>query len=208
MSGGRRIVPLEGVGTGASGHACLYVLPCAYEDHAKLGIAIDPLVRMQAFSPRYYAFFDLERGWLVEAGSMREARAWETRLKRELRAHAAPPPLTVPSRAAGRTEWFRGAEGALQRARGVLEADGFTVHPLREWVAQRLHAQREHLEAGEHAAVARFGPVDGWPPARAGTPWDTLRDALDAYGALGLSLEGAVSPALQAWHARNSLSPG
>ena len=30
----------------------------------------------------------------------------------------------------------------------------------------------------------------------------------DAYGALGLSLEGAVSPALRAWHARNSLSPG
>ncbi|NCT72067.1 MAG: hypothetical protein GXC75_14085 [Xanthomonadaceae bacterium] len=52
MVGGRRIVPVDGVGTGASGRACLYVLPCAYEDHAKLGIATDPLARMQAFSPR------------------------------------------------------------------------------------------------------------------------------------------------------------
>jgi len=207
MAGGRRIVPVEGVGTGASGRACLYLLPCAYEDHAKLGIATDPLARMQAFSPRYYAFFDLDRGWVAEAGSVREARTWETRLKRDLRAHAAPPPLTVPARAAGRTEWFRGAEAALQMARVALEQEGFNVHPLRAWVAQRLHAQRDLLETGEHAAVARFGPVDGWPPAHAGAPWQAIRDALDAYVALDLPLEDAVSPALQAWHARNSLSP-
>ncbi len=112
MAGGRRVVPVKGVGTGASGRAFLYVLPCAYEDHAKLGIATDPLRRMQAFSPRYYAFFDLDRGWLAEAASVREARSWETRLKRDLRLHAAPPPLIVPARAAGRTEWFRGAETA------------------------------------------------------------------------------------------------
>ena len=60
MAGGRRVVPVKGVGSGASGRAFLYVLPCAYEDHAKLGIAGDPLVRMQAFSSRYYEFFDLD----------------------------------------------------------------------------------------------------------------------------------------------------
>ena len=207
MAGGRRIVPVEGVGTGASGRACLYVMPCAYEDHAKLGIATDPLARMQAFSSRYYAFFDLERGWLADAGSVREARAWETRLKRDLRAHAAPPPLTVPARAAGRTEWFRGADVALQAARAALEAEGFTVHPLRDWVSARLSVQRDQLDAGEQAAVDRFGPVDEWPPAHTGPPWETLRDALDAYVALDLPLQGAVSPVLQAWHARNSLSP-
>ena len=62
MAGGRRIVPVDGIGTGADGAAWLYVLPCAYEDHAKLGIAADPMVRMRAFSPRYYAFFDLGGG--------------------------------------------------------------------------------------------------------------------------------------------------
>ncbi|MFT3667947.1 MAG: GIY-YIG nuclease family protein [Pseudoxanthomonas sp.] len=207
MTGGRRIVPVEGVGTGASGRACLYVLPCAYEDHAKLGIATDPIARMQAFSPRYYAFFDLDRGWLAEAGSLREARAWETHWKRTLRPHAAPPPLAVPARAAGRTEWFRGADATLQQARATLEAGGFVVHPLRPWIAQRLRAQREQLEAGEHAAVSHFGPIEGWPPAHAGPPWGTLRDALDAYVALDIPLDDAISPALQAWHARNSLSP-
>lgn len=208
MAGGRRVVPVEGIGTGASGRAFLYVLPCAYEDHAKLGIATDPLRRMQAFSPRYYAFFDLDRGWLAEAGSVREARGWETRLKRDLRLHAAPPPLTVPARAAGRTEWFRGAESALRAAGTALEEAGFALHPLRRWVAARLAAQREHLHAGEQAAIARYGPVDGWPFARSGTPWATLRDALDAYRVLDVPLDDAVSPALRAWHARNSLSPG
>ena len=208
MAGGRRVVPVKGVGTGASGRAFLYVLPCAYEDHAKLGIATDPLRRMQAFSPRYYAFFDLDRGWLAEAASVREARSWETRLKRDLRLHAAPPPLIVPARAAGRTEWFRGAETALSAARTALEDAGFAVHPLRGWVAERLAAQREHLGAGEQAAIARYGPVDGWPLARSGTPWAVLRDALDAYRVLDVPLDDVVSPALRAWHARNSLSPG
>ena len=163
---------------------------------------------MQAFSPRYYAFFDLDRGWLAEAASVREARSWETRLKRDLRLHAAPPPLIVPARAAGRTEWFRGAETALRAARTALEDAGFALHPLRGWVAERLAAQREHLGAGEQAAIARYGPVDGWPLARSGTPWAVLRDALDAYRVLDVPLDDAVSPALRAWHARNSLSPG
>jgi len=208
MPGGRRIVPVDGVGTGARGRACLYVLPCAYEDFAKLGIARDPLARMQAFSPRYYEFFDLDRGWLAEAGSVGEARGWETRWKRALRAHAAPAPLLVPARAAGHTEWLRGALPALDEAREALVAQGFVVHArLRDWVRQRLRERREGLGSGELAAVARFGPADAWPRAGAGTPLAALRDALDAYRALGIALDGAITPALAGWHARNSLSP-
>jgi len=60
---GRRIVPLDGVGTGAGGRAFLYLFPCAYEDFAKLGMSTDPLARLHAFSSRYYEFFDLQRGW-------------------------------------------------------------------------------------------------------------------------------------------------
>ena len=208
MPGSRRVVPLEGVGTGASGPACLYLLPCAYEDFAKLGIATDPMRRMQAFSPRYYEFFDLDHGWLAEADSVREARGWETRWKRELRAHAAPPPLLVPRRAAGRTEWFRGALPILESARDALHAQGFVVHaPLRGWVSQRLLTQRERLDAGERAAIARYGPIDGWPAASLQPALVSMRDALDAYRVMSLTLEDAVSPGLLAWHARNSLSP-
>lgn len=205
---GRRVVPVKGIGTGAAGPACLYLLPCAYEDFAKLGIARDPLARMQAFSSRYYEFFDLDRGWLVEAADVREARGWETRWKRALREHAAPPPLLVPARAAGRTEWFRGALPRLAGAADELAGQGFAVHaPLRDWVRQRLSARRESLESGERAAVARFGPVDAWPRAMPGTPLSALRDALDAYTALQVPLEDAISPALRAWLARSSLSP-
>lgn len=208
MVGGRRIVPVDGVGTGASGRACLYVLPCAYEDHAKLGIATDPLARMQAFSPRWYEFFDLDRAWLAEAGSVREARSWETRWKRALREHAAPPPLRVPGQAAGHTEWFRGALATLDMARGELATQGFVVHaPLRAWVIQRLQAQRERLEAGEQAALAQYGAPDAWPAAVAWRPLAALRDALDAYAVLGVALDDAVSPALHAWLARNTLAP-
>ena len=64
---GRTIVPLDGVGTGASGAAFLYVFPCAYEDYAKLGISKEPFARLSAFAPRYFECFDLERGWLVRA---------------------------------------------------------------------------------------------------------------------------------------------
>lgn len=208
MPGARRVVPLEGVGTGADGPACLYVLPCAYEDFAKLGIARDPLQRMHAFSSRYYEFFDLGRGWLAEADSVREARQWETRLKRALRDHAAPAPLLVPGEAAGHTEWFRGAQPALEQARDDLVRQGFVVHgSLRDWVMRRLRAHREHLESGERAAVARFGPIDAWPAAASDPALSRVRDALDAYGALELELDDAVSPGLLAWLRRNSLSP-
>lgn len=199
-------MPVDGVGTGASGRACLYVLPCAYEDHAKLGIATDPLARMQAFSPRYYAFFDLDRGWLAEAGSLREARAWETRWKRALRDHAAPPPLQVPAQAAGHTEWFRGALSILDEARYELASQGFVVHaPMRTWIVRRLREQRERLHSGEQAAVAQYGVPDAWPAAAAWPPLARLRDALDAYAALGIDLDDAMSPSLHAWLARNTL---
>ena len=208
MAAGRRIVPVDSVGTGASGRACLYVLPCAYEDHAKLGVAADPLARMQAFSPRWYAFFDLDRGWLAEADSLREARGWETRWKRALREHAAPPPLQVPAKAAGHTEWFRGALAMLDGAREELAEQGFVVHlPVRSWIAQRLRERRDRLDASEQAAVARYGAPDAWPSAAAWPPLAALRDAFDAYAVLGVPLDDAVSPALQAWLARNTLAP-
>lgn len=210
MAGSRRVVPVDGVGTGAAGRACLYVLPCAYEDLAKLGISKDPLARLQAFSPRYFEFFDLDRGWLVEADSQREARSWETRWKRSLREHAAPAPLLVPKAAAGHTEWLRGAGDALAQARSDFIAQGFTVHDgLGSWLRQRLHDRRERLATAEQAAVLRFGMIDAWPADARGTPLAALRDALDAHRALDdEGWEQTVSPALHAWHARSTLLAG
>lgn len=197
---------IEGIGSGPAGTAYLYVLPCAYEDFAKLGMAKDPLVRMHAFSSRYYEFFDLDGGWIAEASDVREARAWETHWKRKLRAHAAPPPLLVPKHAAGRTEWFRGAMPQLQEAGALLAAQGFMVHrPLKGWVTKRLLERLDYLEAGEQAAVLRFGPADEWPEAPSSNSLAGVRDTLDAYRALRIPLADIISPAMKTWLSRNSL---
>lgn len=205
---GRTIVPLDGVGTGASGGAFLYVFPCAYEDYAKLGISKEPFARLSAFAPRYFEFFDLERGWLVRADAVREARQWETRLHRHLRTHAAPPPLLVPRRAAGHTEWLRGAQAALEAARDDFIRQGFTVHAsLRTWARERLFAERWRLATMEQAAVATWGAIEFWPWQVERTPLAAVRDSLDACRALEVEFSDVVSAALRDWHRRSSLLP-
>ncbi|WFC43759.1 hypothetical protein [Pseudoxanthomonas sp. SE1] len=205
---GRTIVPLDGVGTGASGGAFLYVFPCAYEDYAKLGMSKEPFARLSAFAPRYFEFFDLERGWLVRADSVREARQWETSWRRRLHAHTAPPPLLVPRRAAGHTEWLRGAQAALEAARDDFIRQGFTVHAsLRTWARERLFAERWRLAAMEQAAVAKWGPIEFWPWQVERTPLAAIRDCLDACRELEVEFSDVVSGALREWHRRSSLLP-
>lgn len=194
------------MGSRMRGTTFLYVLPCADEDHAKLGIAGDPLTRLQAFSPRYFEFFDLDAGWLLEAETLKEARAWETALKRWLRPHAAPAPLLVPARAGGRTEWVRGALSLLAGWRDEQVAQGFVAHaPLRGWVRQRLLQMHENRRHGVQALVERYGPVDYWPPAAHSVPLGLLRDALDACVLLDAEPGDDDVPGLRAWHERNSL---
>jgi len=74
----------------------LYVLPLAYENFLKVGISSDPLLRIRAFSRRYYESFDLTRTLLVEFDSRREAQARETALHRLLRPLNATQPITIP----------------------------------------------------------------------------------------------------------------
>lgn len=206
MAGGRRIVPVGSMGRSMRGHTCLYVLPCANEDHVKLGIAGDPMTRMQAFSSRYFEFFDLDAGWLLEAGSEAEARGWETALKRQLRAHAAPPPLLVPARAGGHTEWLRGAGALLAAWRDGQVARGFVAHaPLRGWVRQRLIQAHERWHHDVQALLDRFGPAGDWPAADGSMPLRQLRDAMDAQVLLDARPPDDDVPGLRAWHARNRL---
>lgn len=208
MPGSRRIVPLGSMGSRMQGTTCLYVLPCAHEDHVKLGIAGDPMTRMLAFSPRYFEFFDLDAGWLLEAGTEKEARGWETGLKRRLRAHAAPAPLLVPERAGGRTEWLRGAASALAAWRDEQVAQGFVLHaPLRGWVRQRLIQAHVRWRHGVQALVDRMGPAEYWPAAADSAPLRLLRDAMDAQVALDAMPPDDEVPGLRAWHRRNSLVP-
>lgn len=202
----RRIESNEPFHSRSVGKCYLYAFPCAYEDLLKLGISRDPLDRIQAFSRRYFEFFDLQRGWLLETDSVREAQGLETGLRRSLRMLNAPAPLLVPDRAAGATEWYRGASPLLDDAREVWMAQGYTVHrPLETWLRARLEARRGDLYVWTERmlAAAEAGPVDT-PPAgdQAPLPHRMLRDALDGYAALGISLEDALPPAVSDWYAR------
>lgn len=181
------------------GPAFLYVLPCAYEDLLKLGFSRDPLARLQAFNPRWFEMFDLDRALLVETETVRDARALELRLRRALAAHNAPAPLLVRGEAGGRTEWYRGAYAALAAEVEELGAHGHGVHaPARPWLRQRMLERQELLHAWTHAMLG----VDELQSTRAPfTPSQrAVRDALDACAALGLDPESRLPDAVRDWY--------
>lgn len=168
----------------------LYVLPLAYEDIAKLGISHDPLARAQAFSRRYYDAFDLSRSLLVEFDSQREAQARETALHRRLRDWNAVQPITVPVAAAGKTEWYRGAYGLLEAAVREDAAGGCTVHaPAFGWWRGRLHEERPRLYEWVSEILRDCAGELSSSGARG-----LLTDALDAYRAFDISLDGVLPP--------------
>lgn len=168
------------------GTCYLYVLPTAYEDILKLGIAKNPFARALAFSRRYYEFFDLSRSVLVEFDSRKQAQARETALHRRLRDWNAMQPITVPRAAAGKREWYRGAYDAVLAEIEDDAAVGRVVHrPALPWWQARLGAERERMYEW-FAQVSR--ECAGELRAR------MIADALDGYAALGVSLREVLPP--------------
>lgn len=184
----------------------VYVAPCAYEDLLKLGHSRDPLRRLQSLHRRWFEFFAPERIVLVETDTVREARALELALKRQLVDWNAPVPLTVAREAGGHGEWFRGAGGQLERAVRGLEEQGHRVHaPALSWLRDALQARGDLLYAWTEAALS----VDELELRAGPTPAQRLvRDALDAYAAFGIGLEERLPPAVWRWYgAGGGLAP-
>jgi hypothetical protein len=181
------------------GRCYLYVFPCAWEDHCKLGFSRDPLSRLQALHRRWFELFDLDRGLLVETDTVREARDLELELGRPLIDHNAPAPLTVRREAAGHTEWYRGASALLEQAGDMLLRRGHVVHaPLRAWLQPELRRRSDQLYAWTQAQLTPDELDDG----RTGpTPSQRLvRDALDACDALAIDLEPLLPPRVLRWY--------
>jgi hypothetical protein len=111
------------------GRVFAYVFPCAWEDYAKM-VSRDPLGRISALHRRWFEFFDLDAGALVEAESERDARDLELQLRSPFKAHRAAP-MTVQDKAGGRTEWVRGANQALSRGYRLGE-QGYRCYPLKD----------------------------------------------------------------------------
>jgi len=159
-----------------------YVFPCAWEDFCKIGYSHDPLSRIAALHRRWYEFFDLRAGMLVQADSQREARDLELALRRPLKAHRAPAPLTIAARAGGKTEWVRGAQAPLAAALQQLGDAGHRLWPLYDWLRAAMLARTDRL----HDWGAAQLPPDA-PPALLASPAQTaLRDVLDGYRAMDI----------------------
>ena len=130
-----------------AGRAFLYVLRLqGAEDLLKVGLSRDPLARWSALHPRWFEAFDLDHSVLVEAETRGDAQALETQLHRALAPHRCPQPLTMRTRAGGRTEWYRGAWPQAWRHAQSLAAGGYRVHAdARPWLAAAMRRQREVL---------------------------------------------------------------
>lgn len=180
----------------------VYVLPCRSEDILKVGFSRDPLARMRTLHPRFFEFFDLDRGLLVATASVTDARALEAGLFADAAEYRAPAPLLVSRAAGGHTEWFRGAGPLLcEAARRRAEEGGYVLHvSLGAWTSGRLAAQSwclyesaSHLMRAieiAHAYGTRDLPVE-----------DDLRNLLDAFVAAGIDVAPRVPTAVAAWYA-------
>jgi hypothetical protein len=188
--------------TASRGRCFTYVLPCRDADLLKVGLSRDPLVRFQTLHARYFEFFDLDRGALVEMDHVRDARRLESRLKELFADRRAVAPLVVPDSAAGHTEWYRGVyPDALAVVEAARAADGFRVHaPLRSWLRDRL----EHDDALFEWSLQMLRTIELYhynadePLRRVGDR--SLRNVLDAYEAVGLAVDGRVPDAVLQWY--------
>lgn len=187
------------------GRCFVYVFPCLWEDHCKLGFSRDPLSRLQALHRRWFEFFDLGRALLVETETVRDARDLELELRRPLAVHNAPAPLTVRREAAGHTEWFRGASAQLEQAANALLRRGHVVHaPLRPWLRSALLARSDQLYAWTQAQLS----VDELEGLAGPAPVSQLvRDVLDAHDALAIALEPLLPAGVYRWY-RGPARPG
>ena len=187
----------------STGRCFVYLLPCREEDTLKIGFARDPWVRMRAFHPRFHAFFDLERGILVETDKVKEARSIETHLKSTLARSACVAPLAVRERAGGRFEWFRGADAqAVAEMEACSARLGYALHrPLSGWL--RSHWVR-HGDVIAEWSRQRFAEIEALH-FNAATALDEpfarqLRNVLEAWDCIGVPLDDIVSDPILRWY--------
>lgn len=161
--------------------AFVYVFPARNDDILKLGMSRDPFERLRSFHPRYYEFFDIDQGWIVQADDERNAFRIENELGKFLAIHNAMSPLQVDRRAGGHTEWYRGAMTPLrERAEAIVRAGGHPpIDKLGEWVPRRLITDASLMFEWSNTML---DGIDAYADTPQGSMLETtLRNALDAY---------------------------
>jgi len=183
------------------GRAYVYVLPCCDEDLLKLGFSRDPFTRFHTLHRRFYEFFDLDRGLLIEVDRVADARRIERRFIDTWIENRAPAPLVVREAAAGYTEWYRGIYPEITAlAQQLAEDAGHTLHrPLRPWLRSLLEERSDWLYEGsasllEQVEYERFHGDPQQPLQRA------LLDVLDMCRSIGLPLERRIPDRVLQWY--------
>jgi hypothetical protein len=188
------------------GRTFVYVLPCRDEDILKIGFSRDPLDRFRTLHRRFFEFFDLDRGLLIDTDHLRDARRLERLFITTFAEHRAPPPLVVRQAAAGHTEWFRGiSPQADALARRLCEEQGFTLHAtLRRWLRDRLAERSGGLFdwSARMLEALEYEYFNTPAEARSGVAERALRDALDTCAALGMDLQALVPAEVHEWYGR------
>jgi hypothetical protein len=187
----------------ARGHAYVYVLPCCDEDLLKVGFSREPMQRFHTLHRRFFEFFDLDRGLLIEVDRVAQARRIERLFLTSWIDQRAPAPLVVPVSAAGHTEWYRGIDAQVTAlAHQLAQSEALVLHqPLRPWLAQQLTSRAdtlydwgermltEALLEREYASQSASGPIER-----------ALLDTLDLYESVGLALDRRLPEAVLEWY--------
>jgi len=172
-----------------SAPAFVYVIPARFEDILKIGFSRDPFHRIRSFHPRYFEYFDLDRGFLITANDEKDARRIERLMAQRFADHRTHAPLVIERLPGGSTEWYRGAYSLVLQASTQLVADsGYPpLVSIATRVREELLREREYLF--EHA-TAVVDAVDGLgEDARALDIVAAFRNSLDAFRAFDIAVD-------------------
>lgn len=185
------------------GRAYVYVLPCRDEDLLKIGFSREPLQRFRTLHRRFFEFFDLERGLLLEVDRVAQARRIERLFLTSWIEHRAPAPLVIPTAAAGHSEWYRGiGDELIAQARRLAGDEGLALHePLRPWLAGQLALRADALYdwsarmLAEATLEREYGGLPGPGPIER-----ALLDTLALCETMGLPLADLLPESVAEWY--------
>jgi len=190
----------------AKGRTFVYMLPWREQDLLKVGYSRQPLVRLRTLHRRFFDVLDLQRGWLLEAERLAQARKIERDLLVRHAEQRSPAPLLVADEAAGYSEWFRGVcpevTGELHE---VAAREGLALHSLHDWLRRWFSDQSDGVyEWSLRVLEAIEYETFNVPPERQrGEAARSLRYVMDACEAVGLPLAGLFPDSVLAWRQRS-----
>lgn len=190
----------------SKGRAFVYVIPCRDDTRFKVGFARDPIERWRSLHARFYTYFDLGRGLLLETTRVAEARMIEQHLLSKFRAFEAPAPLDIAATVGGSSEWLRGVlDDVGADTIALAAARGLALHsPASAWLRTYLLERRELLFDWSTRLLEQVEyEREHGDPSRAPLAARALQDTLDAYAIADIDLEDHLPAAVARWRRKD-----